>query len=303
MYPLVFRHFIEIVSVIIDDLNKTTGLIVLTIFIGLILSGSDRFVYYVFEGFRATKLTNWIRQRLEGRVRNRAQRLNHLHSLVEKSQADELEATHLAEYLQSFPLQINQAGATYSVVSPTRLGNIVASYELYAESRYGIDGTFYWYHMYFKAPTVAQSQLETNFTVASGWVLAAFAALISIIVYASILALRGLGEVVSITGILRMELLPRPSLSDTSLLVILGTAVGLYCLFYYLAIGAHSDYGKQVRAVIDMTIAELISLGEGELPSKGQRDALERRREFLDYGAQSPGQPARRRSNKRETRR
>src|SRR5205809_2676042 len=147
---------------------------------GLILAAADRPIYYLFEGFSLPLLTEWNRKRLSRRVDVLAERQEELAKKAGKktlSAAQQLEAMRLAEQLRDIPVGVGAIGPQYQRGGPTKLANIIAAYELYSKSRYGIDGEFFLPHAFYLAVEGVRADLESSGAIADGMVLSCFGAI------------------------------------------------------------------------------------------------------------------------------
>lgn len=59
--------------------------------------------------------------------------------------------------LRVFPVD---GDVEYRAVYPTRLGNIIQGYELYPQSRYGLDAIFYWYRIWLKLDKNIKEEID-----------------------------------------------------------------------------------------------------------------------------------------------
>jgi len=139
-----------------------------------------------------------------------------------------------------------------NVERPTRLANIIASYELYAETRYGIDGTYFWYHILALSDEAARTRfLERSNNADTQVLISAAGAVVSII------------GLCFLMGILVGEIAPRLIILHTKTTILFGWANafgGLFIslIFYRLALPAHRDVAESYRALLDLTMPKFL---------------------------------------------
>lgn len=63
---------------------------------------------------------------------------------------------------------------------PTRFGNVLASWEYYPETRYGMDTTFYWYRLWLITDDNDRKEIDTNWALAQVWTYMAVASLVAL---------------------------------------------------------------------------------------------------------------------------
>ena len=145
----------------VTDLADTTAIVFLIIFaVGLVLSSARHIAYYAAEGFYWAPWTALLRRRLQRKLRRKhveltalAQKRSDAKKLSEKEALREL---HLYQFLADFHVSTKSGRPSYVIERPTRIGNVIAAYELYAQDRYGFDGVFWWFHVRFSAPAPVQ---------------------------------------------------------------------------------------------------------------------------------------------------
>jgi hypothetical protein len=265
-------------------LDKTTGLLLAVFGIGLFLSSARHFIYYTLEGFYWTPFARWQYQWRDYTVRrahSKYQTLEQKRSASGLSQRESLRQQHLVEFLNDFP--VNTAGGTnFFVDRPTRIGNVIAAYELYAKDRYGIDGVFYWFHFRFLAPSYAQTELDRVEAIADGMVFATFSSCTIAGVYLIVLLGRLIGAFATNTWLHEWLLLL--GAKDVVIWTFGVLSIICACIFNKLSIFALRSFGKNIRAVFDLGVPQVAKLGESWLPSSSQQERLVVRQDFLSYG-------------------
>jgi hypothetical protein len=122
--------------------------------IGVLLSALDDPIYQFFEGRRGwpAPLAGWLTQRWQKHV-------THLMELAEAARQRKDNATYNEIYyeLRQFP---EDGPNRYTASRPTKLGNILASYEDYSERRYGMDSIFYWPRLWLKLDKDTREEVD-----------------------------------------------------------------------------------------------------------------------------------------------
>ena len=245
---------------------------------GLILAGATRSVYYLFEGFTGAKV--WRRLGFTWQVRRKnklsARQLELVDKGKERSRREEDEVSVVAGRLRDYPVELDpkSGGSVYVADRPTLIGNIIASYELYPRSRYGIDGEAFWHHFRMLAPDGTAKEMDAAEAVADGMILTSFAAAVGACVNGIALALVTLGQWYA-------WLPSAPVTLRQTLLLSIGGVLG-FVTFLQLGKASHREYGRVVRAMVDLTYPEVIERLTIGFPTQAQRDALQQRRERLE---------------------
>ena len=251
------------------------------IVLGLGASSGIQWIYYVYEGFRLEWITS-----LSGKInRRRVRKYQSEWDVIRtKGDYDELQPSvqarvlRIYEYLLDFPLTTEKDGKVRHIAErPTRLGNIIATYEGYAESRYGIDGTFFWDHLLMLTSDSSRKRFEDNYSFAENLVLTSFAGAVVALVHA--VTLFGL-VVGSINESLVVSALPfGPGLSGG--IVLFGMLV--WYVFYKASLPAHRDAGAVLRAIVDTVVPHFVERAKSiqvPLPAD-DRERIEELNEYL----------------------
>ena len=250
-------------------LDTTVLLITEVVFFGLLVSSWVKQIYYLFEGFRLPQLTAWGLKR----QRKKLSRLEDAHLLIqgersfdELNETEKLKVYKIDERLQEFPLRRNTVGSPEQYVDrPTRLGNIIATYELYPKTRYGIDGIDFWQHLLSFAPESARESFDEQYAFAESLLLASFSGAVVTIIHAIVLVGFLIGLVVEPIKI------PTGPLASAILMTI---GAASWWLFYCSALTAHAEAGSYCRAAIDLAIPEFVNWAK-KAQAPLQSDALQ----------------------------
>src|SRR5262249_52089143 len=228
-----------------------TSIIVAEIVVfGLGLSSALQSIYYVYEGFRFEWVTSLAGRINRTRLEQYQEQLNEIQGgrdfdALNRSEQSELMRKY--EFLLDFPLALEKDGsARHFAERPTRLGNIIATYELYAESRYGIDGTYFWYHFLSLAPDAHRKSFEDSYSFAESLLLASFAGAVVAVIH--MIALVGFAAGARNPSLVFFHVSSGPSQSGW--LAFFGLIVWLG--FYQASLPAHRDAGAVFRAIVDM---------------------------------------------------
>jgi hypothetical protein len=189
-------------------------------------------------------------------------------------------ADTISEVLMDFPLLETKGELYFRVERPTRLGNIIAAYELYAQTRYKVDVRTYWHQIVSCAPQDLRTELSDRVSFAESLVLASAAGLG--VSTAATVFLVGLGLGAWRPGLVVMRV-PLARAEGVAFLV-----GGLLCwrLFHQLALSAHRAVGTVFRALVDLAIGPFFAwLATLELPPLRERtERAAAIAEYLVYG-------------------
>ena len=223
------------------------------IVLGLAVSSGLQWIYYIYEGFRLPRLTavaRWMNDRRVAKLQAEYRRLRNATAGAGSAVHSE-RIVRLYEFLNDFPTGTDQADPTaYHVERPTRLGNIIATYELYAETRFGIDGVHFWEHLLAFAPERMTREFDDRYAFAESLVLTSFSGALVSLLHAFVLV--GLAVGAAIEPVLSVSTTPTMS----TLLVAFG--ISTWFFFYKAALPAHRAAGAVLRACVDCSIPRFI---------------------------------------------
>jgi len=126
----------------------------------------DMRIYMLFEGRRywPGRICRWL-------VCRQKQRVSKLLQHVNDPKIDNRTQLEAAVELACFPF--NDNGEPY-VEFPTRLGNLIESYETYPNIKYGLDAVFYWYRLWVTLDNDLREEIDNAQAVAGSTVYMAF---------------------------------------------------------------------------------------------------------------------------------
>lgn len=205
----------------------------------------DMHIYMLFEGRRYWPgwLREWMVKREEKRL-NRAQE-----SMAKYRRAPPAgtpnaisESERRARYLEAsveygwFPL--NEDG-NVSVPRPTRLGNLIESFESYPSAVYGLDSVFYWYRLWIVLDKESREELDNAQALADSTVYLTFVLYLSAIMMLVYALFSKLG--------VNFAHVPNPLM--LCVLAICCLLIGF--VIYRLSFHTQAQYGELFKAVFD----------------------------------------------------
>lgn len=260
---------------IVTDFTKSLSvdqnvlfLIEVTLF-GFLLSSASKLIFYVYEGFRLPWLTwpskFYITRKLE-RLQDR------LGELYKEGKQGNKEAEGIESYLSDFPYSSHGTDFSFEAERPTRLGNIIASYELYPENVYGVDAVFFWNHLTFLAPKEVRDDVDDKSTLAESVLLSSGAGATVAIVAALVFLYNAIK-----TSYLKGTLSLPPEGKTLALHTFLfGAACAI--VLYRLSFPAFRAYRDSFRAMVDLAMPEFkVWLGKAPVTTPtGLREEAEK---------------------------
>jgi len=231
--------------------SPTVAMLVEVAVLGLLLQAAARPIYFVYEGYLFRSLFRPSVARYQERVDRKAQRYVGLLSDDAKTDEEQQEQDLLGEYLADFPVEGEGDQRRWVASCPTRLGNIVATYEGYVESRYGLPGWGFWWHVRLLASEEARKDFDESLRFAESLVLGSVASMLLVAV--------GSGVVLAAAVV---HVLPAAALAPApfGMRFAVGLALGgmaLVWLTYRLALHAHREAAYAFRAMADLTMPAL----------------------------------------------
>ncbi len=132
----------------------------LVLILGALISTANSETYKIYEG-----RTRWPRRLKAWAIATEQARVDRLRKTADSAttQADYDEAWY---ELRIYPLNDNgDPEATH----PTRMGNILAGYEQYPNTRYGMDSVFYWPRIWLQIDKDVKEEIDSQWSVADGF--------------------------------------------------------------------------------------------------------------------------------------
>ncbi len=238
---------------------------------------SDMAIYMLFEGRRfwpgpIRKLLLWCQRR----------RLKRLSKIVIDT-PDDIDPRRLAEAEVEYALYpVNEKSEAY-VEHPTRLGNILESFETYPDVKYGLDAVFYWYRLWVVLDKDLREELDSSQAVMDSTVYASFVLYVSALV---MLVYAGIGDAANIRWLHWLSAVKLPYVPTPSVLCLMAAGcLVLGFVVYRLSLNAHAQYGELFKSVFDQYRSKLMFddilkhiariMGVPTLMSKSQREKNE----------------------------
>ena len=229
--------------------DGTALFIVEVVCFGLIAYAATSSVYYIATGATFPWLTKLSKLTNETRFNGALARYKALYAnnqYKDMSEVQKEKVKKLSRYLRDFPILPNKDSIPDHVFQkPTRLGNIIATYEMYSNTRYRISSGDFWYHFLYCMPAEIRKELNSIEATAQGMVLSAAAGWLILV----ILICAWVGR--ALYGIQSFVVIGKSPVSDTLLLYLTVYATVVILVFNALARVSHRDYGKNFCAAFD----------------------------------------------------
>jgi hypothetical protein len=210
----------------------------------------DMRIYMLFEGRRYWPA--WLK---ELSLRSERRRLKKLADLLATPNIDRRRYLEAGVEYALFP--VDEGGDAY-VAHPTRLGNIIESFETYPKVKYGLDAIFYWYRLWVVLDKDLREEIDSAQSVVDSTVYVAFAFLISGLVmfaYACALAITHTGwSLLSWLPVIELPYVPRPAM----LCGLGGVFLVVGCVVYRLCLPAHAQFGELFKSIFDQFRSRLV---------------------------------------------
>jgi len=246
VHPLLVPYLREVRQVF--DVQSGVVVAAEIIVLGLIFSSAARPIYWIYEGFRWKWLTRLARRWNNRCVTAWQGEMSEIYG--HRSARDLSDEEHdrvevLNEKLSDFPIKRTPEGYYWFVERPTRLGNIISTYELYPSLEYGIDGRTYWHHLLNLASDSTRKEFDEQQNFARSLVLTSFAGGCAALIGAMLLLGLSLGRLFPSAPLVAVSV----GLRGTTLLTSMGLLI--WAGFYWLALPAHRDASEMFRAIVD----------------------------------------------------
>lgn len=220
---------------------------------GMLVSSTINSVYYIYEGFSWPWLTALARQLNERRLRQARAKYESIlggREYASLEPEEKVRAALVHEILTDFPLRTENAGPPERYVrQSTLLGNIIATYELYPRTRYGVDGVYFWFHLIALAPEAIAQEFREKYAFAESIVVTSFAG--AVVAFLNGLALMGY-----IIGALKPSaVIANLVVSSREVFALMLFGIIVFVLFYLLALPAHRKAGRSFCAAVDLSIS------------------------------------------------
>lgn len=128
---------------------------ILGISLGFLINFIDDIIYKILEGYRLWP--KWLRIYYTNRLNERIQKRFEEYKYTQ----DQIKKGMLWDWLITFPLKKTGQDIQTEAVLPTRLGNILHSYEDYPQSRYGMNSVFFWPRLWLVLDKDTRNEFNT----------------------------------------------------------------------------------------------------------------------------------------------
>jgi hypothetical protein len=209
--------------------------------LGWLVVVNDMTIYMIFEGRRY-----WLPPIRDLLIRCQKRRLKRLRDLVIINPPLNLDnRTYLEAAVEYGRYPIDEGGDAY-VEHPTRLGNILESYETYPNVKYGLDAVFNWSRLWVVLDKDLREEIDSAQAVVDSTVYISFALFVSGLVMLVYVFLRWLS----------VEIRYVPASNILSI-------VAAGCLFvgfviYRSSLHAHAQFGELFKSVFDQYRSKLV---------------------------------------------
>jgi hypothetical protein len=250
--------------------------IIVAILLGWVVTICDMQIYMIFEGRRF-----WPKTLKRFFLKKEQKRIDRILGRIRKYDSTSNEYIEAYADLRTFP--IDESG-NYKVIYPSRLGNLIMSYENYPDSRYGMDGIFYWNRIWLKLDKDTREYLDSSQAMADSTLYVSFTLFINGLIWIGY-------ALASVFGVLPTKYFPSmPALWSLSCIWFL-FAYGIY----RLSLHTHGQFGELIKSMfdnykskVDQDISEVLDeiMTVVDDPSLGMRPRREKRdivRRYLNY--------------------
>jgi hypothetical protein len=165
----------------LDQTQAAATMAGLVLIVGMAFSALDDPIYGMYEGrfLWPDPIYNWRRKRWRGLVDRLSRRTTDLPH-------DDRHWIEAWDRLRRFPVDPKTGRRT--ATRPTQLGNVLASYEDYSESVYGLHAVAYWSRLWLTLSKDQREEIERSWAPSDGWTYSAAAMLFVGVVYIALSA-------------------------------------------------------------------------------------------------------------------
>lgn len=218
------------------DIDAENIIIIFTIMCGWFFVVFDMHIYMLLEGRRY-----WPRLLLNLFLKHESQRLEKINNAYDKAVKDKDGRLYeeLSVELRRFP--IDEDTGNFVANYPTRLGNLLAAYEQYPKTRYGMDSIFYWNRIWLAIDKDTRAMIDDQ------------AALVDSVVYVTAaFVIDGLIVLVYILlkWLFQFNALYLPNTETLFLLLFILPIIGYFS--HHFSLHLHASYGDIFKSVFDI---------------------------------------------------
>lgn len=194
----------------------------------------DMPIYMLFEGRRFWP--NFLSKIFVNREKGRLMEIQENIAKLKNSQPQKyLEAS---VEIRKFPID---SSGLFEARFPTRLGNLLTAYETYPNSRYGMNGVFYWYRIWLKLDKDTKEDIDNRSALADGAVYTSLSLYIAAFLWF-------IYSLISALHISTIKYSPNNLFSWLLSLAFLLSGYGIYRSSVYV----HAQFGEVFKSVFDV---------------------------------------------------
>lgn len=258
----------------------------LLIGIGLGVVLCDHFIYRTYEGYfiprgLRERLTECLNQKIDKKLKEAA---------FFKAAGKSLDYNVTWEWLGKFVIDEETTGDVRPrAVLPTMFGNILSQYEDYPQSRYGMDGVFYWPRLWLVIDEQIRKDIESTWAWGDSLLYISAVSCLAGIVNLAAFLLHLFNLPTKILLALSLTL-PKAALGElpSSYLFLGLTAISFIIgwITYRMSLPVHYRIGEQFKAVYDLYREKLRPITDADrFPVKLREERIywEKTRRFLDF--------------------
>jgi hypothetical protein len=274
---------------------------ILAIVVGWLFLVSDMHIYMLFEGRRywPNFLLDYFYSKEKERLKRVQKNINEYLKLEKSSTTpppNDVYQRYVENYVEQRNFMMDEKGG-FEVKRPSRLGNLIKSYEEYPYRVYRMDAVFYWPRLWLKLPKDTREELDSQQAVVDSTVYTSFALFCNSflwLIYAVISSIQALfinhTEVrLPVSKVTVFEFLPHWSVSWILFLVLI--AMGYWV--YRMSVHLHATYGDHFKSLFDNYQKEIDLFpiirevaertGFSSVLNLPRKDQLEVARNYLEY--------------------
>jgi len=220
----------------------------LIIFIGFTVNFLDDFIYRLYEGY--ILWPEILRKKLTQRLNKKIAKLK----IIKEETSDPIKKRILWEKLMKFPLKEERTETDTQAYLPTRLGNIIYSYEDYPNSRYGMSSMFFWDRIWLAIDKETRNEIKGIWAHADCMLYISFVFMLSSLLYFLVFFLDILNIPTLILGKKVFEN-STTGIMPSNTLIFLGAGIVfmiLSYLFYLMSLPLHYKNGMIFQSLFDL---------------------------------------------------
>jgi hypothetical protein len=215
--------------------------VVLVLLLGAMISTANSEIYKIYEGRMGwpERLAEWARQRQAARVARLQQ--------AAKTAASKMRYDEMWEQLRAYPID---GDGNPEATHPTMLGNILAAYEQYPNTRYNMDSVFYFRRIWLQLDKDRKEEIDGQWCIADGFLILSAIAIAGTAIWA-------VQAMVALFGISRTGLpFAGPGWTLLGSVGWLGVGVG----WYRFSLPYHRENGEVFKSIFDLYRSKIWSV-------------------------------------------